>query len=72
MRKRWSGVASERAVPPPNQSKRWSYLLMLSDVHDDLKTPELDAEDGEVMSWLKALFDIHFEAARNTLLRKAN
>jgi hypothetical protein len=53
-----------------NRSKKWHFMLLLSGVCDDLKTPGLDAEDGAVMSWLKALFDIHFDAAHTALLRK--
>lgn len=53
-----------------NDSKKWHFMLMLSDVHDGLKTPGLDAEDGAVMSWLKALFDIHFDSAHAALLSK--
>jgi hypothetical protein len=51
-----------------NRSKKWQFMLMLSKAHDDLKTPGLDADDGAVMSWLKALFDRHFDAARAALL----
>ena len=51
-----------------NLSKKWHLMLMLSDAHDDLDTPELEADDDTVMSWLKALFDVHFESARAALL----
>ncbi|SON62740.1 hypothetical protein MSIMFI_04268 [Mycobacterium simulans] len=47
-----------------NRSKKWRFMLMLSDTHDGLTTPGLDADDDTVMSWLRALFEIHFEAAR--------
>jgi hypothetical protein len=52
-----------------NRSKKWQFMLLLSDAHDDLTTPGLDAGDDIVMPWLKALFEVHFEAARNALLR---
>jgi hypothetical protein len=51
-----------------NTSRKWHFMLMLSDAHDDLPTPGLDADDEMVMSWLRALFEVHFEAARNALL----
>jgi hypothetical protein len=53
-----------------NNSKKWHFMLMLSGVHDDLKTPGLEADDATVMSWLKALFDIHFDFARTALLAR--
>jgi hypothetical protein len=52
-----------------NRSKTWQFMLMLSDVHDELETPGLDADDDAVMSWLKALFEIHFDAAHAALLK---
>ncbi|MGE2689085.1 hypothetical protein [Mycolicibacterium pulveris] len=51
-----------------NRSKKWHFMLLLSEAHDDLKTPELDADPNTVASWLKALFDTHFCAARAALL----
>ncbi|CDO87626.1 hypothetical protein BN973_01981 [Mycobacterium triplex] len=42
-------------------------MLLLSNVHDGLATPVLDADDNEVMSWLEALFNVHFAAAREAL-----
>lgn len=51
-----------------NESKKWRLMLMLSDVRDDLVTPAPDADDETEMSWLKALFEIHFGAARAALL----
>jgi hypothetical protein len=50
-----------------NRSKKWQFMLLLSGAHDDLATPGLDADDNEVMSWLEALFKIHFEAAHDAL-----
>ena len=38
-----------------NSSKKWQFMLMLSDVRDDIPTPGLDADDDKVMSWLKTL-----------------
>jgi hypothetical protein len=51
-----------------NHSKKWHFMLMLSDAHDDLATPGLDADDDMVMSWLKALFDLHFESAHAAII----
>jgi hypothetical protein len=51
-----------------NASKKWRLMLMLSNAHDDLATPPPDADDETEMSWLRALFEIHFEAARAALL----
>lgn len=53
-----------------NRSKKWHFMLLLSDAHDDLKTPGLDADDDTVMSWLKALFETHFDAAHAALLSR--
>jgi hypothetical protein len=39
------------------------------DAADDLGTPPLRAGTEEVWAWRKALFDIHFEAARGALQR---
>lgn len=50
-----------------NPSKKWQFMLKLSDVHDDIATPGLDADDDTVMRWLKALFEVHFGAAHSTL-----
>jgi hypothetical protein len=50
-----------------NRSKKWQFMLLLSGAHDDLTTPGLDADANEVMSWLEALFTIHFESAHDTL-----
>ncbi len=50
-----------------NASKKWHLMLMLSNAHDDLVTPPPDADDETEMSWLEALFEIHFEAARAAL-----
>lgn len=54
-----------------NRSKKWRFMLALSDATDDLGTPPLAAGTDEVWAWRKALFEIHFEAARNALLRDA-
>ncbi|MCV7329415.1 hypothetical protein H7J81_04810 [Mycobacterium cookii] len=51
-----------------NASKKWHLMLMLSKAHDDLATPVPDADDEAEMSWLKALFEIHFESAHAALL----
>jgi hypothetical protein len=51
-----------------NESKEWQLMLMLSNLSDNLVTPALDADMETEMSWLKALFEIHFDAARAALL----
>ncbi|HEY4796608.1 MAG TPA: hypothetical protein VII18_21395 [Mycobacterium sp.] len=53
-----------------NESKKWQLMLMLSREHDDLPTPPPGADDATEMAWLKALFEIHFDAARAALLSK--
>lgn len=53
-----------------NESKKWQLMLMLSREHDDLPTPPPGADDDTEMAWLKALFEIHFDAARAALLSK--
>jgi len=51
-----------------NKSEKWQLMLMLSTEHDDLSTPPPGVDDETEMSWLKALFEIHFDAARTALL----
>jgi hypothetical protein len=53
-----------------NQSKKWQFMLLLSSARDDLPTPAPDADDEEVVSWLRALFEIHFVSARDALLSR--
>jgi hypothetical protein len=53
-----------------NNSKKWHFMLLLSDAQDNLKTPGLDADDDTILSWLQALFDTHFEPARRALLQR--
>jgi hypothetical protein len=43
-------------------------MLMLSNVRDALVTPAPDADDETEMYWLKALFEMHFDAAHAALL----
>jgi hypothetical protein len=50
-----------------NGSKMWRFMLALSDATDDLGTLPLEAGTEEVWAWRKALFDTHFDAARNAL-----
>lgn len=52
-----------------NTSKKWRFMLALSDATDDLGTPPLRAGTDAVWAWRKALFDAHFEAARTALQR---
>jgi hypothetical protein len=51
-----------------NESKKWHLMLMLSNVRDALVTPAPDADDEAEIAWLKALFEIHFDAGRAALL----
>jgi hypothetical protein len=53
-----------------NRSKKWQFMLMLSDLDDSLPAPELTADDETIMSWLSALFETHFETARTALLSR--
>jgi hypothetical protein len=50
-----------------NRSKKWRFILTLSDATDDLGPPPLGAGTDEVWAWRKALVDTHFEAARTAL-----
>lgn len=50
-----------------NESGRWRLMLLLSNVSDELITPPPQADDLTEMSWLKALFEIHIDAARAAL-----
>jgi hypothetical protein len=50
-----------------NRSKKWRFMLALSEVKDDLGTPPPGAGTEKVWAWRKALFDTHFEAARSAL-----
>jgi hypothetical protein len=54
-----------------NRSKKWHFMLKLSNAHDDIVTPGVDADDDTVMRWLKALFEVHFEPAKAALLSDA-
>lgn len=50
-----------------NRSKKWQFMLLLSDAHDGLATPGLDADDEALLSWLEELFRVHFAAAHSAL-----
>jgi hypothetical protein len=50
-----------------NRSKKWRFMLALSELTDDLGTPPLGATTDAVWAWRKALFDTHFEAARSVI-----
>lgn len=54
-----------------NRSKKWRFMLALSDAIDDLGTPPLGAGTDAVWAWRETLFDAHFEAARTALLSGA-
>lgn len=51
-----------------NQSKKWRFMLALSDTNDELGLPPLTGGDDALWAWRKALFDTHIEAARAALL----
>ncbi|MGO4442204.1 hypothetical protein AB4Z42_02485 [Mycobacterium sp. 2YAF39] len=53
-----------------NNSKRWHFMLLLSDAQDNLETPGLGADDDTILTWLQSLFDTHFEPARRVLLQR--
>jgi hypothetical protein len=52
-----------------NRSKKWRFMLALSDATDDLGMPPLGEGTDAAWAWLKALFDAHFEAAHAALVR---
>lgn len=52
-----------------NASKKWHWMLMLSDVDDDLITPPVGSSDSSVLAWLKDLFDVHYAAAHTAIKR---
>lgn len=50
-----------------NGSKKWCFMLALSDATDDLGSPPLGAGPDELWDWRKALFQTHFDAARRAV-----
>ncbi|BBY21896.1 hypothetical protein [Mycobacterium stomatepiae] len=50
-----------------NRSKKWQFMLMLSNAHVGRAAPGLDADENEVMSRLEALFKVHFPSACDAL-----
>lgn len=50
-----------------DKSGTWKFMLLLSDAHDELITPALDADDIEIMQWLHTLFTAHFDTALENL-----
>ena len=51
-----------------NRSKKWQFMLLLSDAHDDLATPGLDADDeGTAVLARGACLRVHFAAAHRAL-----
>jgi hypothetical protein len=52
-----------------NKSKKWRFMLALSDATDELGAPPLGTGIDEVWAWRRALFNSHFQAARSALLR---
>jgi hypothetical protein len=51
-----------------NSSKKWQMMLLLSKLRNPIQAPDLGAGDSEIMSWMKELFDMHYESAHRTLL----
>jgi hypothetical protein len=49
-----------------NRSKKWHFMLALSDANDDLETP-VGAGPEKVWAWRKALLEAHFDSARSAL-----
>ncbi len=52
-----------------NSSKKWHFMLALSDATEDLGPPPFAEGNDAMWAWRKALFDAHFEAARRALER---
>src|ERR1700736_3082885 len=50
--------------------KKWQLMVILSTEHDALPTPPPGVNDETEISWLKALFEIYFDAARTALLSR--
>ncbi|MBO0678874.1 hypothetical protein JRC04_15520 [Mycolicibacterium sp. S2-37] len=50
-----------------NRSKKWQFMLALSDLNDDLVTPPVDAPPDIWWAWRIALFNVHIETARSVL-----
>ena len=55
-----------------NSSKKWRFLLLLSDFDEGLVTPALDAGTDVWWEWRCALFEAHFPAAHAALMRAEN
>lgn len=53
-----------------NASKKWQFLLMLSDFDDGLSTPALDADADVWWQWRRALFAAHFPTAHAVLVAR--
>lgn len=51
-----------------NNSKKWQFLLSLSESDDGLATPSFDAGPETWWDWRKALFEAHIDEARASLL----
>lgn len=51
-----------------NESKKWQFLLSLSESDDGLVTPSLDAGGDTWWDWRKALLEAHIDDARDSLL----
>jgi hypothetical protein len=53
-----------------NRSKKWRFMLALSDATDDLGAPPLGTDTDQVWAWRKAIFDAHFKSAHDALVGK--
>ena len=53
-----------------NASKKWQFLLLLSDFDDGLSTPALGADAGVWWQWRRALFEAHFPSAHAALVAR--
>jgi hypothetical protein len=52
-----------------NRSKKWHFMLLLSDFDEGLATPALGAGTATWWEWRSALFEAHFPAALAALLQ---
>jgi len=52
-----------------DRSKRWRFMLGLSNAVDDLGMPPWNEGTDAIWAWRKALFNAHFESARIALQR---
>jgi hypothetical protein len=46
-----------------NASKKWQFMLLLSDLDDEFSTPAVDASTNVWWEWRRALFKAHLPTA---------